>query len=404
MTSHADRSARSGRHPAIEVFLAFLRLGCTSFGGPVAHLAYFRTEFVERRAWLKDAAYADLVAFCQFLPGPASSQVGIALGLFRAGLPGAFAAWAGFTAPSALILVLFGLLVTRIGGASGGPWLHGLAVVTVAVIAQALWGMGRSLCPDRLRASLAVAAMVVASTLPGVIAQTGMIVAGGMIGWRWLQPSAALPHVPLPMAVSQRSAVLLLSLFAGLLILLPILADHDGAYLWKLFNSFYRAGALVFGGGHVVLSLLQVEVVPPGWVSNDAFLAGYGATQAMPGPVSTFAAYLGAISTQQPNGWTGAAIALAAIFLPSFLLVLGGLPLWEMARRQPAMQRAMLGVNASVVGLLLATFYQPVWTSGILSARDFALAVLAFLLLVFWKLPPWLIVVFCALAAGLGWH
>ena len=388
----------------LDIFFIFLKLGLTSFGGPIAHLGYFRSEFVERRKWLDDPAYADLVALCQFLPGPASSQVGIALGLLRRGLPGALASWLGFTLPSAVALVLFALVMTTVGGGADGAWLHGLKVVAVAVVAQALWGMGKNLCPDRSRASVAVVAAVIVSWMPGAPAQIGVIVAGGLIGALWLAPVNILPRSPLPFRLGKRVGIAVLAVFFALLALLPLMAGQSESYTLQLFDSFYRAGALVFGGGHVVLPLLQAEVVPAGWVSNDAFLAGYGAAQAVPGPLFTFAAYLGAVSSQSPNGWIGAAVALAAIFLPAFLLVIGALPLWESARRHPAMQRAMMGVNAAVVGLLLAAFYHPVWTSGIVSTADFVLAALAFLLLVFWKTPPWLVVIMCAVLAGVGWH
>ena len=388
----------------LDIFFIFLKLGLTSFGGPIAHLGYFRSEFVERRKWLDDPAYADLVALCQFLPGPASSQVGIALGLLRRGLPGALASWLGFTLPSAVALVLFALVMTTVGGGADGAWLHGLKVVAVAVVAQALWGMGKNLCPDRSRASVAVVAAVIVSWMPGAPAQIGVIVAGGLIGALWLAPVNILPRSPLPFRLGKRVGIAVLAVFFALLALLPLMAGQSESYTLQLFDSFYRAGALVFGGGHVVLPLLQAEVVPAGWVSNDAFLAGYGAAQAVPGPLFTFAAYLGAVSSQSPNGWIGAAVALAAIFLPAFLLVIGALPWWESARRHPAMQRAMMGVNAAVVGLLLAAFYHPVWTSGIVSTADFVLAALAFLLLVFWKTPPWLVVIMCAVLAGFGWH
>ncbi|HJW23434.1 MAG TPA: chromate efflux transporter [Rhodocyclaceae bacterium] len=391
------------RFSFLDILLIFLRLGLTSFGGPVAHLGYFREEFVKRRQWLDDHAYADLVALCQFLPGPASSQVGIALGLLRGGLRGALAAWLGFTLPSAIALVLFALAFTGLGGAAG-PWLHGLKVVAVAVVAQALWGMGKSLCPDRLRATVAVAAAAFVTWIPGAAGQVAVIVAGGLAGWLWLSPAGTLPHSPLSVRLGKGTGIASLLAWAALLVLLPALASHGGGYALQLFDSFYRAGALVFGGGHVVLPLLQAEVVPAGWVSNDAFLAGYGAAQAVPGPLFTFAAYLGAVSTQSPNGWAGAAIALAGIFLPGFLLVIGALPLWEGVRRHPAVQRAMLGVNAAVVGLLLAALYHPVWTSAILSAADFVLAAAAFLLLAFWRVPPWAVVVLCAAAAGVGWR
>ncbi|OIQ92601.1 chromate transport protein [mine drainage metagenome] len=389
---------------AVRIFLIFLRLGLTSFGGPVAHLGYFREEFVERRKWLNGHAYADLVSLCQFLPGPASSQVGIALGLLSGGMRGALASWLGFTLPSAIALVLFGLVVRHLAGGMDGAWLHGLQVVAVAVVAQALWGMGRNLCPDRARASLAVVAAVAVAWIPGEFGQIGVIAAGGLVGWRWLSPAAVLPHTPLPVPLRKRTGLILLAVFFALLIALPIIAGQSDSHALRLFDGFYRAGALVFGGGHVVLPLLQAQVVPSGWVTNDVFLAGYGAAQAVPGPLFTFAAYLGAVSLHTPNGWLGALVALVAIFLPAFLLIIGVLPLWEEARRHPAMQRALLGVNAAVVGLLLAAFYQPVWTSAIRSAADFVLAATAFLLLMIWKAPPWLVVILCAVVTELWWH
>lgn len=396
-------SDRFQRPAPLEILLAFLRLGLTSFGGPIAHLGYFRHEFVQRRRWLDDQAYADLVALCQFLPGPASSQVGIALGFFRGGFLGSLAAWLGFTLPSAIALVAFGLLMAHFSGTEMA-WLHGLKVVAVAVVAQALWAMGTHLCSERIRATVAVASAAAVSWIPGVAGQIGAIVAGAAIGWLWLAPAAELPHSPFPARLSRRSGMVLLLLFAVLLLALPALATPGSPYLLRLFDTFFRVGSLVFGGGHVVLPLLQAEVVPSHWVTADQFLAGYGAAQAVPGPLFTFAAYLGAVSSQTPNGWIGAAVALLAIFLPSFLLVIGALPLWEGLRRHLAMQRAMQGVNAAVVGLLLAAFYKPVWTSAILSPADFSLAAIAFLSLAFWRAPQWLIVLFCAGAAQLGWH
>jgi chromate transporter len=397
-------SSIATRRPAslAELFFVFLRLGLTSFGGPVAHLGYFREEFVERRHWLDEHAYADLVGLCQFLPGPASSQVGMAIGLSRGGIPGAIAAFLGFTLPSAILLVLFALGLSRFGSAIGGAWLHGLKIVAVAVVAQALWGMGRALAPDAKRVTLAVAAAAVVSLVPTGAGQIGVIVVSSLIGWAFLRTDLALPQSALPVPVKRSTGALLLAAFFLLLIGLPAAAQGSGNYVLELFDGFYRAGALVFGGGHVVLPLLQAIVVPRGWVSNDAFLAGYGAAQAVPGPLFTFAAYLGAISTRAPAGWTGAAIAVAAIFLPAFLLVAGILPFWEGLRRHPGIKRAMLGINAAVVGILLAAFYHPVWTSAILSAADFSLAAAAFLLLVFWKWPPWLVVVLAAAATGIG--
>lgn len=393
------------RHPApwLEIFWVFLRLGLTSFGGPVAHLGYFRAELVERRRWVDEHTYADLVALCQFLPGPASSQVGIALGLFRGGLPGALASWAGFTLPSALVLAAFGLWLGPLD-ATGSAWLHGLKVVAVAVVAQAIWAMGQSLCPDRRRASLAVAAVVGVTWFPGPLSQIVAIVTGALLGWIWLEPQKALPHSPFPQVFRPRTGVMILSVFLLLLVVLPGIAAASHLVELQLFDAFFRAGSLVFGGGHVVLPVLQSEVVPRGWITVDQFLAGYGAAQAVPGPLFTFAAFLGAAAHTGIGGGWGAVLALTGIFLPAFLLVLGSLPIWESARRHPSMQRAMLGINAVVVGLLAAAFYQPVWTSAIHSAPDFALAAAAFLVLVFWKVPPWLVVIACAVASGLGWH
>ena len=385
------------------IFLAFLRLGLTAFGGPIAHLDYFRREFVERRGWLSAQAYGDLVALCQFLPGPASSQTGIGLGLMRGGLRGALAAWLGFTLPSALAMTAFALLLTRVGALAQGAWLHGLKLVAVAVVAQALWGMGRSLCPDRERASLAVAAAVLAALMPGVTGQLAVILLGAVVG-RWLlRPPVEAVHAPLHVPLRHRSALVLLAAFGALLVGLPLLtaALHQPAL--ALFSSFYQSGALVFGGGHVVLPLLQAQVVPAG-MDNSTFLAGYGAAQAVPGPLFTFAAFLGAAAHNGPSGWLGAGIALVGIFLPGFLLVTGALPLWSGLRHHPAMRSAMMDINAAVVGLLLAAFYDPVWTAAIHTPRDFALAVAALSLLQVWKVPPWAVVVGGAvLTAILGW-
>jgi chromate transporter len=382
-----------------EVFLVFLRLGLTSFGGPVAHLGYFREEFVARRKWLDEHAYADLVALCQFLPGPASSQVGMAIGLSRAGYMGALAAWTAFTLPSAFALVLFALGVTAIGNAGGSTWLHGLKVAAVAVVAQAVLGMMRSLAPDKERATLAVVAAIVALAIPTAWGQVGAIALGGLIGVTMLR-NGTVPtdHVAImpPTAGRGRGAAALVVFFA-LLIGLPVLAAQTVAPAVDLIDSFYRSGSLVFGGGHVVLPLLQAEVVPPGWVTNDQFLAGYGAAQAVPGPLFTFAAYLGALI----GGWPAAALCLAAVFLPSFLLVFGTLPFWEELRRKTWAQCALRGINAAVVGLLLAALYHPVWTAGIKSPQDFALGMAAFLLLYMWQVTPWLVVVSSAAGAAL---
>jgi len=384
----------------LAVFLVFLRLGLTSFGGPVAHLGYFRAELVARRRWLDEAAYGDIVALCQFLPGPASSQVGISLGILRAGLPGAFAAWLGFTAPSAIALIAFGYGVAAIGDIAQAAWLHGLKIVAVAVVAQAVWGMARNLCPDRERATLAIAAAIFVLALPGAAGQVGAILIGALIGWRFLPAATAGAVQPIAIDLSRRLGIGALILFVVLLFGLPLLAAAASSHALDLFASFYRSGALVFGGGHVVLPLLQQAVVPPGWIGNDAFLAGYGAAQAVPGPLFTFAAYLGTVMHPDPSGWAAALLCLAAIYLPSFLLLIGVLPFWDALRRRTAVQSALKGVNAAVVGLLLAALYTPVWTSAITSAADFALGIAAFLLLVFWRVPPWLVVVLGAVGAS----
>ncbi len=381
-----------------EVFSVFLRLGLTSFGGPVAHLSYFRAELVERRKWLDEKAYADIVALCQFLPGPASSQVGIVLGMMRAGLLGGLAAWAGFTLPSALALILFAYGLGRIGDMSHVAWLHGLKIVAVAVVAQAVWGMAKNLCPDRERASFAVAAAVLTLTFPSAGGQIGAILAGGLAGWRFL-PAAAVDgaHRPLLIPMSRTRAAVAAAAFAILLVGLPLLATASSSHALALFASFYRSGSLVFGGGHVVLPLLQQAVVPQGWIGNDAFLAGYGAAQAVPGPLFAFAAYLGATMKDAPNGLLGGLLCLVAIYLPSFLLLVAALPFWDALRHRADVQSALKGVNAAVVGLLLAALYDPVWTSAIFSRADFALGIAAFLLLTLWKTPPWLVVMLGAL-------
>lgn len=381
------------QNPAWSVFLIFLRLGLTSFGGPIAHLGYFRDEFVTRRHWLTERSYADLVAICQFLPGPASSQVGMALGLSRAGYTGALAAWAGFTLPSAVALILFALGISNYGNAISSGALHGLKVVAVAVVAQAVWGMARNLCTDVLRITIMAIAACTVLLISSPWSQAGVIAAAGIVGLLLFKPVQIIEHDSLPITVGHRAGVLWLSLFFALLIGLPLLTQLFPSQTLALVDSFYRAGSLVFGGGHVVLPLLQAEVVPSGWVSNDAFLAGYGATQAVPGPLFTFASFLGASMSIGPSGWIGGMISLVAIFVPSFLLIVGALPFWERLRRNVRTQAALAGVNAAVVGLLLAALYQPVWTSAIHQQQDFGLALVALVALMFWKLPPWLVVV-----------
>jgi chromate transporter len=383
-----------------EVFTAFLKLGLTSFGGPIAHLGYFRDELVERRKWLDETAYADLVALCQFLPGPASSQVGFSLGILRGnGLLGGLAAWFAFTMPSALILFAFAMGAAAFTGPVAEGFLHGLKLVAVAVVAQAIWGMSRTLAPDRARAGIALAAVAIVVLFAGSFGQIAAIALGACAGL-WLCRGEVAPasgHLHFP--VTRRAGIIALVLFALLLLIPPVVATATGDQGLALFDAFYRSGALVFGGGHVVLPLLQAQVVAPGWVTNEAFLAGYGLAQAVPGPLFTFAAYLGAVMGPAPNGVAGAAIALVALLLPGMLLVYGMLPFWDAMRTRLAAQAAMRGTNAAVVGILGAALYNPVWTSAVLTPRDFALALAGFLLLTVWKLPPWIVVV---LLAGAG--
>ncbi|WP_424928334.1 chromate efflux transporter [Amaricoccus tamworthensis] len=384
-----------------EVFGAFLKLGLTSFGGPIAHLGYFRDELVSRRGWLSDQAYADLVALCQFLPGPASSQVGFALGMMRAGWLGALAAFTAFTLPSALILLVFAMTAAQISGPVGTGALHGLKVVAVAIVAQAVWGMARNLCPDRERAGIAVAAVAILAFLPGAFGMVGAIAFGALAGLALGRGTTQQVSGHVTMPVTRLQAGVCLSLFAGLLVLLPVIAG--GSQGLQVFDSFYRAGALVFGGGHVVLPLLQAETVATGWVGADAFLAGYGAAQAVPGPLFTFAAYLGAVLGPEPNGVAGSVIALVAVFLPGFLVLVGVLPFWDRFRSMAAAQSLMQGANAAVVGILGAALYAPVFTGAIGDMRDFALALLCFVLLMMWKTPPWAVVIVAALGgAALG--
>ena len=375
----------------VEVFLTALRLGMTSFGGPIAHISYFHHEYVKKKKWISEPAYADLVALCQFLPGPASSQVGMAIGLSRAGIFGAILSWVGFTLPSALMLILFGLGMTHIDGVAHQAWLHGLKVVAVAVVAQAVLGMGKKLCPDKERITIALLASVAMLIAANPYMQIIVLILAGVFGGLFLKITTELPHVPLHKG-RRWTGVFFLGAFFGLLLILPALRHLYPEHALKLFDSFYRAGALVFGGGHVVLALLQAEVVPTGWVTNDLFMAGYGASNAIPGPLFSFSAYLGAVSSLPPNGWSGALLCLVAAFLPSFLLVIGVLPFWEQLRSIKKIRQAMLGLNAGVVGILLAALYNPVWTSAIFSLKDFALAMAGFLLLEFGKMPSWVVV------------
>lgn len=381
------------------IFLIFLRLGLTSFGGPTAHLAYFRDEFVVRRRWFTEQTYADIVALCQFLPGPSSSQVGIALGLSRAGFWGSIAAWCGFTLPSALLMIVFALGLHHYANVIPADFLHGLKIAAVAVVAQAIWGMARQLCPDAARASIMVAAASLLILFPTAWMQVAVIVLGAIVGLSLFKPKETTEHTPLPRMVRPRVATLCLTIFIALLIGLPLLAAAFPNTTLAMLDTFYRAGSLVFGGGHVVLPLLQSEVVPNGWVDQESFLAGYGLAQAVPGPLFTFAAFLGASMQTEPSGFIGGLIAVVAIFIPSFLLVIGALPFWEQLRRYPRTQAALLGVNAAVVGLLVAAFYHPVWTSAIFKPLDFAIALIALLALTMWKVSPWLVVLGCGILA-----
>ena len=380
----------------LEVLWVSTRLGLTSFGGPIAHLGYFHEEYVKRKQWLDEQSYADLVALCQFLPGPASSQVGIAIGIARARLLGGVAAWLGFTLPSALALMVFGLGVGAFASAADAGWLHGLKIVAVAVVAQAVWGMARSLCPDRERATIAILASIVTLAWPSAVGQVSSIALAGIAGVVIFPGSASstVSHMRFP--VGKKTAIAAWVIFFILLAGLPLLRQIAPGHALEVFDSFFRVGSLVFGGGHVVLPLLQAEVVSPGWVTNEQFVAGYGAAQAVPGPLFTFSAYLGTVMGPEPNGWPGALLALFAIFLPSFLLITGALPFWDLLRSVPVFQSALKGINAAVVGLLLAALYKPVWTSAIYSAADFGLGLVAFALLMFWRFPPWLVVVLTA--------
>jgi chromate transporter len=397
MTSVAQQPERAEQGSALEVLSVFLKLGVTCFGGPIAHIGYFRDEFVTRRRWLDEQAYADLVALCQFLPGPASSQVGFSIGLMRAGYLGALAAWTGFTLPSAILLVAFAYGAASLNGPLGAGLLHGLKLVAVAIVAQAVLGMARSLCPDRERASVAAIAAVIILFSTASIAQIGAIVLGGLAGL-WLCRGAPVPeggHISMP--VSRGAGLAALVAFFVLLIGVLGVPGRTGAGALDLFAAFYRSGALVFGGGHVVLPLLREAFVSPGWLSDDAFLAGYGAAQAVPGPLFTFAAYLGTVARPEPHGIAGAALGLFGIFLPGILILVGMLPFWDAFRKRPGAQAAMRGVNAAVVGILGAALYNPVFTTSVQTPPDLAVALVGFVLLIAWRAPPLVVVLVSAL-------
>ncbi|MGN6652688.1 chromate efflux transporter [Trinickia sp.] len=400
-TPHPSRTASM-----FEVLLAFLKLGLTSFGGPIAHIGYFRREFVERRRWLDDETFTDLVGLCQFLPGPASSQVGFSIGLLRAGWRGGLAAWCGFTLPSVALLIAFDIVAPELGGPVGSGLIHGLKLVAVAVVAQAVWDMARRLCPDHRRAGIALASIAMLSVSTTVYAQLIVIVLGAVLGIGLCRSTASASMAGMrqhtnEFRVSRTAGMIALVLFGGLLFGLPGLAALDSTHAIRVFDAFYRSGALVFGGGHVVLPLLQNETVATGWVSPSDFLAGYGAAQAVPGPLFTFAAFLGWIMNSTPNHGWGALLAVAGIFLPGLLLVLAALPYWQALRAHPSMAAALSGVNAAVVGLLATALYSPVWTSAVRSETDFAVATVGFLLLARWKIPP-LAVVILSVMAGIA--
>ncbi|KAF6570146.1 chromate transporter [Paenibacillus sp. SEL3] len=387
METNKQEPLRGQLATLLQVLMVSAKLGLTSFGGPIAHIGYFHDEYIRRRKWMDEASYADLVALCQFLPGPSSSQVGIGIGVVRAGLLGGLAAWIGFTLPSFLVLVAFAFLLQGYDIASAG-WIHGLKIVAVAIVAHAILGMGQKLTPDRDRATIAVISAVITLSWHTAYSQILIIVTAGVIGlWLFRKQEAEITS-NLQIAISRTFAVCSLIVFVAMLVALPLLRSSEEVGWLTLFDSFFRSGSLVFGGGHVVLPLLEREVVPTGWVSRENFLAGYGATQAVPGPLFTFAGYLGAMAWGLP----GAMIATLAIFLPAFLLVVGVLPFWNKLRNSPKIQRALVGVNAAVVGILLAALYDPLWTTAILKPIDFALAVILFVMLVFWKLPPWVVV------------
>ncbi|MDA7025249.1 chromate transporter [Bacillus sp. CLL-7-23] len=384
----SKHKANRGIKSLIEILFVSTRLGLTSFGGPIAHLGYFHAEYIHKRKWLDEKNYADLVALCQFLPGPASSQVGIGIGVIRAGILGGILAFIGFTLPSVITLILFALIVQGLDIANAG-WIHGLKIVAVVVVAHAILGMAQKLTPDVKRKTIALLALLATLLWQTAFTQVGVIIISAFIGYYIYQQQKESTESVMPFPVSRRFAVICLGLFFGLLILLPVLSEVTASRWIQMFDHFYRSGSLVFGGGHVVLPLLEREFVLTGWLSEEAFLAGYGAAQAVPGPLFTFGSYLGAVM----NGWQGGLLATVAIFLPAFLLILGALPFWDTLRRNPKINGALMGVNAAVVGILVSAFYEPIWMSSILEPLDFAFAALLFSMLVYWKQPPWVIVV-----------
>ena len=385
-----------GFKPLLEILLVSTRLGLTSFGGPTAHLGYFHEEYVRRRKWMDEKSYADLVALAQFLPGPASSQVGIGIGVMRAGVLGGIVSFLGFTLPSVIALILFALLLTGFDIGNAG-WIHGLKIVAVAVVAHAILSMAKNLTPDLRRKAIALFALIGTLVWQTAFTQVGVILIAALFGFLLYKQHEKDEEVSTRFPITKRVSAICLLLFFGLLIFLPIIREMTGSYWVAMFDSFYRSGSLVFGGGHVVLPLLEQEFVPTGWLSEESFLAGYGATQAVPGPLFTFAAYLGAVM----KGWQGGLIATIAVFLPAFLLILGALPFWDSLRNNPNIKGAIMGVNAAVVGILISALYTPIWTSSILTPIDFALASILFSMLVYWKLPPWIVVLTGAIGGSL---
>ena len=390
--TNGNRSLKS----LLEILLVSTRLGFTSFGGPTAHLGYFHTEYVRRRKWMDEKSYADLVALAQFLPGPASSQVGIGIGVMRAGVLGGVISFIGFTLPSVIALILFALLLTGFDVGNAG-WIHGLKIVAVAVVAHAIIGMAKSLTPDVKRKTIALFALIGTLLWQTAFTQVGVILIAAFLGFLLFKQQDNVAEAKSNFPIAKRVSAICLLMFVGLLFLLPLMKEVTGSYWVAMFDSFYRSGSLVFGGGHVVLPLLEQELVPTGWISEEAFLAGYGATQAVPGPLFTFAAYLGTVM----KGWQGGLVATVAVFLPAFLLILGALPFWDRLRNNPKVKGAIMGVNAAVVGILISAFYQPIWTSSILEPIDFALAAILFSMLAYWKLPPWIVVVTGAIGGSL---
>lgn len=380
----------------IEILVVSTRLGLTSFGGPTAHLGYFHEEYVRRRKWMDEKSYADLVALAQFLPGPASSQVGIGIGVKRAGVLGGIVSFIGFTLPSVIALILFASLLTEFDVGNAG-WLHGLKIVAVAIVAHAIIGMAKGMAPDVKRKSIALCALLGTLLWQTAFTQVAVILLAALVGFLLFRQHDDVKKVSASFPISKIVSAICLSLFFGLLFLLPVIREITGSYWVAMFDSFYRSGSLVFGGGHVVLPLLEQELVPTGWISEEAFLAGYGATQAVPGPLFTFAAYLGTVM----KGWQGGLVATFAVFLPAFLLILGALPFWDQLRSNPTLKGAIMGVNAAVIGILISAFYFPIWTSSIMAPADFALAAFLFCMLAYWKLPPWIVVVAGAVGGSL---